>query len=287
MTADIPHESVYVHTNGIRLHVVQSGPPEGPVLLLLHGFPEFWYGWRRQIGYFAGRGFRVWAPDLRGYNLSDKPAGAQAYRMSEIVADIVGLIGQTGQRQVFAAGHDFGAMAAWMLAASHPQLVKKAVMINVPHPRVLTANLLKSPQQMIRSSYMAFFQLPFLPELILRRNNWRLAAAAMAKSSRPGTFTEAELHQYRAAWSRPKAFTSMLNWYRALPRQIGGLKAGPCEVPSLVIWGEKDAFLRREMAEQSMKWCTDGRLELIPQATHWVHLEEAERVNRTMERFFS
>ena len=276
-----------VTANGIKLHVVLSGPENGPCVVLLHGFPEFWYGWRRQISYLGEAGYRVWAPDQRGYNLSDKPDGIAAYGLDELGADVIGLLDAAGQRSAFLVGHDWGAAVAWWVAAKHPGRLQRMVIINVPHPAVMIKHLRQSFAQLRRSWYMFFFQLPLLPEALIRWKNGHLLAKTLKRSSRSGTFASNDLNTYRRAWSQPKAATSMLNWYRAafrkLPAPTDSLRI---TVPTLMIWGARDKFLGRELAQPSIDLCDDGRLVFFETATHWVQHEEARKVNESIDTFF-
>lgn len=273
-------------TNGIHLHVVQDGPQDGPLLIFLHGFPEFWVSLRRQIPAFAHAGYRVWAPDQRGYNLSDKPDGIAAYCLDELAADVVGLIDAAGSQKAYLVGHDWGAAVAWWTAVTHPQRVERLVAMNVPHPAVMQQQLRHSPAQMRKSWYIFFFQTPRLPEISAQANNWRAATRALTSSSRAGTFSDADLDLYRQAWSQPHAYTSMLNWYRAIIQKPPRTPASQRVTPStLLIWGAQDMFLEREMAQPSIDLCDDGRLVFIEEATHWVQHEEAEQVNQLLTEF--
>lgn len=279
-------EDRFVATNGIRLHVVQAGPESGPLLIFLHGFPEFWYGWRHQIGYFAEAGYRVWIPDQRGYNLSDKPKGIGAYRLDQLAADIVGLIDAAGRRKALLMGHDWGAVVAWWIAEHHPERLERMAVLNAPHAAVFQRHLLHSPTQWFRSGYMLFMQIPVVPEALARVGRWRLAAWALRRSSRPGTFTAEDLARYREAWSQPGAYTAMVNWYRALFRRPLFYPMPPrITVPTLLIWGARDAFLEQATAQSSIDLCDDGRLRVIEEATHWVQHEEAPKVNAWIEAF--
>ena len=275
-----------ITANGINLHVVQDGPSTGRLVILLHGFPEFWYGWRRQIPYLAAAGYRVWAPDQRGYNISDKPEGIAAYTLDELAADVIGLMDAAGEEKAFVVGHDWGAAVAWWVAAKYPARVARMVVINVPHGAVLTKHLRRNFTQMRKSWYMFFFQLPWLPESLARLKNWNMHAKALKNSSRHGTFTNNDLDIYRQAWSQPKANTSMLNWYRAVmqkpPTSPENLRI---TVPTLLIWGAQDKFLGRELAQPSIDLCDDGRLVFFEEATHWVQHEEAGRVNELIDTF--
>jgi pimeloyl-ACP methyl ester carboxylesterase len=282
-------EHTRVHTNGITLHAVEAGPPDGPLVVLLHGFPEFWYGWRRQIAPLATAGYRVVVPDQRGYNLSDKPSGVGAYAVDRLAADVVGLIAARGRDRAAAViGHDWGAAVAWWLALRHPSWLDRLAILNVPHPAVMMRALRRDRAQLRRSWYIFFFQLPWLPEASARAGDWRAATAALRATSRPGTFTTADLARYREAWSRPGAYTAMLNWYRAAVRRPPRLPAGPrVGVPTLMIWGARDRFLGRELAGPSIALCERGRLVTIEEASHWVQHEEAARVNDLLLDFLA
>ena len=277
------YEHKLIPTNGITLHAVAAGPADGPLVLLLHGFPEFWYGWRRQIPALAAAGFRVLAPDQRGYNLSDKPRDLAAYRLDELAADALGLIDAAGRERAFVVGHDWGAMVAWWLALVAPERVARLAILNVPHPHVARRHLTSDPEQQKRSLYAAFFQLPWLPEAALRAGDWRAAEQAMRGSSRPGAFTDADMVEYRRAWARPGAMTTMLNWYRAqLQRPMADWPAPRVVVPTTIIWGLKDFALRGVMAAESAAECDDAELIELPDNTHWVQHEAPELVNATL-----
>jgi pimeloyl-ACP methyl ester carboxylesterase len=283
----LDYNEKYIETNGIRLHVIEAGPRHGVPVILLHGFPEFWYGWRKQIPALAQAGYRVIVPDQRGYNLSDKPGKVRSYRLSELVADILGLIDAFEYEQVNLAGHDWGAMVAWSLAMRSPERLHRLGILNGPHPAVMAKFWLNSLEQIRRSWYVLFFLLPWLPEHSLRADHWRGLARAMRGSGRMHTFTNGDMKKYREAWSRPGALTAMLNWYRALPLNrpllTGKLRTS---VPTLILWGLKDAALTQRMARPSVDYCDDGKLILFPDDTHWVQHESADEVNRLLIEFF-
>jgi pimeloyl-ACP methyl ester carboxylesterase len=276
-----------VITNGINLNVVQDGPATGQLVILLHGFPEYWYGWRNQIPHLASAGYHVWAPDQRGYNLSDKPEGIAAYSLDDLAADVVGLMDAAGREKAFIVGHDWGAAVAWWVAAKYPSRLDRMVILNGPHGAVLTRQLRRSFSQMRKSWYMFFFQLPRLPEAFLRRANWRWLAQTLTSSSRPGTFSNDDLDEYRQAWSQPHALTSMINWYRSVMQKPPMPPKGRrVSVPTLLIWGADDKFLGRELAQPSIDLCDDGNLIFLEEATHWVQHEEAQQVNELIDAFF-
>ena len=281
-------EHYNVATNGIRLHVVQAGPTNGPLVILLHGFPEFWYGWRKQIGALARAGYRVWVPDQRGYNHSDKPRGIAPYTLDHLAADIVGLINASGREKAAVIGHDWGAAVTWWLAGKYPHRLNRIGILNLPHPSVFFHTLRRNPRQWLKSFYILFFQLPWLPEWTARLGNWWLPSRSLIATSRPGAFSREDLQHYRAAWSQPGAYTSMLNWYRASVRRPSRPpNSVRISIPTLMLWGAQDPFLDRSMAQPSIDLCDNGELVMLEEAAHWLHHEEPRRVNFLLDTFLS
>jgi pimeloyl-ACP methyl ester carboxylesterase len=275
----------FLETNGIRLHVVQAGPRSGIPVILLHGFPEHLRCWIHQIPALAAAGFRVIVPDQRGYNLSDKPQGIKSYRVNELVKDILGLIDSLEYQKVNLVGHDWGAGVAWMLAYQHPHRLQRLGIINVPHPLVFRRFITRDFEQMRRSWYAFFFQLPWLPELGMRANNWRGAVRALRGSGKIHTFTDEDIEKNRKAWSQPGAMTAMINWYRAVRYQNKLPSEMQIKVPTLMMWGVKDVALSHRMARPSIDHCEDGKLIFFPDSTHWVQHEAAEEVNHYLIDF--
>ncbi len=278
-------EHSYIETNGIHLHVVQAGPKSGIPVILLHGFPEFWYGWRKQIPALVEAGCRVIIPDQRGYNLSDKPKGIKNYRIDELVKDIVGLIDALDYQKINIVGHDWGAVVAWTLAYQHPERIQHLGILNVPHPLVMRRFLTRDMEQIRRSWYMFFFQLPWLPEMGMRADDWREAVRALRGSGLIHTFTNEDIQQYKEAWSQPGAITAMINWYRALRYEMKLPKEMRIKVPTLMMWGMKDMALTHRMARPSIDHVEEGNLILLPDATHWVQHDAAEEVNHYLIDF--
>jgi pimeloyl-ACP methyl ester carboxylesterase len=277
-----------VKTNGIQLHIVQAGPKSGIPVVLLHGFPEFWYGWRKQIPAFVAAGCRVIVPDQRGYNLSDKPKGIKSYCVNTLVEDIVGLVDALDYEKVNLVGHDWGALVGWTLGIQHPERLHRLGILNVPHPTVMKRFLQRDPEQMIRSLYALFFQLPWLPEMSMRVGNWSGASLGMRRSGKGNAFTDEDIKKYKEAWSQPGAITAMLNWYRAALRYQSQIKNDmQVHVPTLMLWGVKDFALSYRMARPSLDYCTKGNLIFFPDASHWVQHEEADEVNRHLLSFIS
>lgn len=278
----------FVETNGIRLHVAAAGPEEGELVVLLHGFPEFSYGFHHQMEELAASGYRVVAPDQRGYNLSDKPERIEDYTIDQLRDDIVGLIEAFGETSAFIVGHDWGGAVAWHLAASKPVYVKKLIAINIPHPAAMPRVMMKNPVQWVKSSYMAFFQLPEVPEKLMAANDFESMKQAMKGTARPSAFTEQELDRYREAWSQPGALTGMLNWYRALRKgSLNQVPKKPIGIPVRILWGIGDQFLSPMLAKESLDFCEDAELVWVGEATHWVHHEQPVIVNRLIKEFLA
>lgn len=272
--------------NGLSLHVVEAGPVGGPLLILPHGFPEFWWGWRHQITPLAERGFRVVVPDLRGYNQSDAPQEVSAYRLDTLTADVVGLADDYGARRFRLVGHDWGGIVAREVATRHPERTERLVVMNAPHPDSWARQALAHPTQAFRSRYVALFQLPRLPEAALGAFGHAGLRAMVARTARPDAFRPGELGRYAEAGARPGSLTAMLNYYRALrQRKAGEPRRTP--VRTLVLWGEQDRFLERHQAEAALARCDDARLVGFGNATHWLHLEEPGRVNRELVGFLT
>jgi len=279
-------EHHFIETNGIKLHTVQTGPKSGAPVILLHGFPEFWYGWRKQIPALGDAGCRVIVPDQRGYNLSDKPEGIKNYDVNTLVDDVLGLIKALDYEKVNLVGHDWGAVVAWALAITHPEKLHKLTIMNVPHPAVMQRFLRRDPDQMRRSWYAGFFQLPWLPERILSGRKFGQMVRAVQGTAKKNSFTDKDMEKYREAWSQPGALTAMLNWYRAIFRHPPELPENlRVKVRTLMMWGMKDFALSHHMARPSMDYCDEGNLILFPESTHWVHLDAAEEVNHYLLDF--
>lgn len=274
----------FVETNGVRLHVVEAGPPDGELVLLLHGFPELWYGWRQQIPALAAAGYRVVVPDQRGYNTSDKPSGLPAYALDLLARDVLGLVEEAGRSQAVVVGHDWGGVVAWWLGLTHPQRLSRLAVLNVPHPAVMRRHLLRDPGQMLRSWYIFFFQLPGLPERLLARDGFALLARAVS-GVREGRCTSDDLAVYRAAWAQPGSLEGMVNWYRAALRGVARPLSSRVPVETLLLWGVRDRFLGSAMAEASAARCDHVRLERFTRAGHFLQHDAAEEVNDRLLRF--
>ncbi len=276
----------YAEVGDQRLHYVEAG--DGPLVVLLHGFPEFWYGWREQIQPLAAAGFRVVAPDTRGYNLSSKPDGVHAYDVGLLAADIKGLIHERGADSAMVAGHDWGGSIAWELAMNHPEAVERLAILNAAHPRKLSQGL-HHPGQLRKSWYFFFFDLPDLPESVVHANHWHFFRHFL-RDAKPA-YTKDEMDRYIEAWSQPGASTGMINYYRSsvrTPPKKAAAEIHPVKAPTLVIWGERDHYLGPELAEPEHDDVPNlDHVERLPDASHWVHHDEHERVNQLLIDFFS
>jgi epoxide hydrolase 4 len=289
----------YAEVNGVRLHYVAAG--EGPLILFLHGFPEFWYGWKEQLAEF-GRDNLAVAPDMRGYNLSSKPTAVEQYGMSHLVEDVRALAAHLGHKKFVLVGHDWGGVVAWAFALTHPECLEKLVIVNAPHPAVFLRELRHNPAQQQASQYMLLFRAP-QAEAVLSANNYATLIKVVLEL-RNGPFTEEDKQAYLAAWSQPGALTGGLNYYRASsigpPAQGESANAKVDEVllrfglepsrsqvtvPTLVIWGEKDTALLTGNLDGLEKFVPKLTVKRIPEGTHWVAHERPAEVNGYIREF--
>ncbi len=273
----------YADVNGVRLHYVEAGA--GPPVLCLHGFTDFWFAWRHQLPALAAAGFRALAPDLRGYNLSAKPPGVRSYRVEALLGDVVGLIRHAGVERAVVVAHDWGGVLAWLLAAFHPAAVERLVILNAPHPAAYLREV-RTLGQLLRSWYVFFFQLPLLPEALLRAGDYALVERALRRAE----FTPEAICKYKQALAVPGALTAGINWYRAAFRR--GLRPDPrmlqpLHTPTLVIWGERDPYLSLRLLDGLEKWVPGVRIERFPSSGHWVQNDAAEAVNRLLLTFLA
>jgi len=278
---------VTLHVAEARPADVGSGdvPKDVPLVVFLHGFPEFWWSWRDQLTALAGAGFWAVAPDMRGYNESDKPDGVASYEVEKLAGDVAGLIRALGREKAIVVGHDWGAVVAWAFAMEHPDLLERLAILNVPHPLVMLKNL-RRPTQLRKSWYMFFFQIPGgIPERFIAKNDYGF----IRQTFKSDGFDRETIEHYVDAIRVPKALTSAINYYRAALRRaaLGRLPAmNRIAQKVLVIWGDKDKYLGKEMAEPPSKLVPNARVIHIPNATHWVQNDAKEEVNRLLLDFF-
>jgi epoxide hydrolase 4 len=275
----------YVITNGVKLHYVTQG--EGPLMIMLHGFPEFWYSWRYQIPEFA-QYYKVVALDMRGYNDSDKPQETSAYTINEIVKDVEGVIRGLGYDKCVLVGHDWGGAIAWNFAYTYPYMVDKLIILNLPHP-VKFAEGLRTPQQLLRSWYIFLFQLPFVPEVLIQSGDYQpLETAFKSMAVNKNTFSQADMDAYKDAAAKRGALTAMVNYYRNIFQpQFFNKTWGILEIPTLMIWGENDTALGKELTYGTEAYVRDFEIKYIPNCSHWVQQEQPQLVNQYMHDFLN
>lgn len=282
-TTEIRHDRI--SGDGITLHVAIAGT--GPPVILLHGFPENWQSWRRQVAPLVEAGYSVWMPDMRGYNLSDRPKRREDYHMRHLVADVAAIVSATGYPRAHVVGHDWGGVVAWTFAGVYSLLLDRLVILNAPHMQIYTEKVWRSTQ-LLRSAYVAFFQLPSLPELALSGRRFK-AVRDMFRHlpARKGAFCERDIDAYVSALSRAGALTAALDYYRANLRSdgIAMARAARTDAQVLVIWGERDPALGINLLDGLEKVAPRVRIHRIPDASHWVQNEAPDEVNRVLVDF--
>lgn len=275
---DLEHK--YAEINGIRMHYVEAGRGDD-LILFLHGFPESWYSWRHQIAHFADR-YRVVAPDQRGYNLTDARG---PYDTGTLQQDVLQLIDHLGAERVHLVGHDWGAVVAWLIGMNQPERLKTLTICNVPHPAIMARALRSNVRQMLRSWYVLFFQIPWLPEKVLAAQNYQMLARMIIRDTHAGTFTREDVMEMLTTWRR-HGLGGGINWYRALFRNRPEEATSPVPLvltPTLMIWGEADRALGKELSYGTDEFVKDLRVEYLPNTSHWVQQEEPGRVNALID----
>jgi pimeloyl-ACP methyl ester carboxylesterase len=283
LQTEVRHERIA--GDGVELHVAVAG--SGPPIVLLHGFPENWRSWRRQFEPLVHAGFSVWAPDLRGYNLSERPDALDAYHLRHLVADLAAVVRATGRPRAHIGGHDWGGVIAWTFAGEHPDLVDKLVIFNAPHPDIYFQQV-RRPPQMFRSWYVLFFLLPRAPEWALSAQDFRAVREMFARyPARRGAFDDDEIEQYVRALSQPGALTAALNYYRANLRSdaMAMGRRARTDAETLVVWGELDPALGIGLIDRLDRVAPKVRVYRIPDASHWVQNEAPDEVNRALVDF--
>jgi pimeloyl-ACP methyl ester carboxylesterase len=299
------HETA--HLSGIELHYVTVDPapdavdhPTGdaPLVVLLHGFPEFWYAWRHQLDALADAGYRVVAPDMRGYNRSSQPTGVDSYAPEKLVGDVRGLVEHLGYARADIVGHDWGGAVAWEAAIRDPDIVRRLAVLNAPHPTLYRDLLKRSPEQLLKSWYVFLFQVPWVPEQLLKADDYRIVEEMLTETAAPGAFTEREVQRYKDAMARSGDMSGPVNYYRATARETlrdevlallpdAVERNGHVDVPTLVIWGEQDQALSVGLLDGLDEWVPDCRIERLPDASHWVQADAPEEVTDLLCDFLS
>jgi len=281
----------YVSANGLRFHVAACGAGDH-LALCLHGFPECWYSWRHQLPLLAQLGYHAWAPDLRGYGASDRPGRREDYAIEMLMADVAGLIDASGARSTVLLAHDWGGVIAWYLALRNLRPLERLVVMNLPHPAAMQ-RALRTWRQLARSWYVFFFQIPRLPEALLRAGNYRAIRDAFRNMAvDKSRFPHEVLQVYRDNAARPGALTAMLNYYRAFVFGGGGrrqerLGYPVIETPTLMIWGEHDTALGKETTYGTEQFVPNLTLRYLPNVSHWVQQEAPETVNAILEAWLT
>ena len=279
-------EHGFIKTNGVNLHYVSQG--EGKLMLMLHGFPEFWYSWRHQIAEFA-RDYYVVAIDMRGYNDSDRPDRLSAYKMSELTADVKGVIEGLGYEDCILVAHDWGGAIAWNFAYTYPEMVEKLIVMNIPHPAKFAEGL-KTPQQLAKSWYVFAFQIPLLPEFLFQLNDYQaIENAFLGMAIDKTAFSQEDLDAYKDAAAKRGALTASINYYRAIFQSLFSDRTewGILDIPTLTIWGENDTALGKELTYGTGSYVRDWQVKYIPNCSHWVQQEQPALVNTYMREFLS
>lgn len=287
-----PWSDEYLEVNDVRLHYVTAGT--GPLMLLLHGFPEFWYSWRYQIPEFS-KDHKVVALDMRGYNLSSKPEGKSAYRMENLVGDVYGVIEKLAQKkgECILVAHDWGGIVAWAFAYSHPEMLSRLVVMDTGHPISLSAvfnsfNL----EQLKKSSYIFIFQLPVLSERIVASEDYKTVASAF-KSKKRGVvnrdnITDGDVELFKDAVAKPGALSAMIHYYRNLPAYMWKRKKlDVLQVPTLCLHGEKDEFIGKESLDVVPEYVRDLKIVILPNCSHWINQDDPQAVNREIREFLN
>ena len=297
------HETA--HLPGVELHYVAvDADPEAvdhptgdaPLVVLLHGFPEFWYAWRYQFDAIADAGYRVVAPDMRGYNRSAQPGGVDNYAPGTLVGDVRALVEHLGYAQADVVGHDWGGAIAWETAIRDPDLVRRLAILNAPHPTAYRDLLKRSPEQLLKSWYVFLFQLPWVPEQVLQADDYRVVEELLTETAAPGAFTEQDVQRYKDAMARSGDLSGPVNYYRAIARETvrnevlsllpdAVERNGHVDAPTLVVWGEQDQALSVKLLDGLDEFVPDLRVERLPDASHWVQADAPEEVNAALREF--
>ncbi|MDY7098037.1 MAG: alpha/beta fold hydrolase [Pseudomonadota bacterium] len=274
----------FVETKGLTFELAEAG--EGDHLALcLHGFPELHFSWRHQISLLVEKGYRVWAPNMRGYGGTDRPESVREYALDHLVQDVADLIDASGAKKVTLIAHDWGAIIAWLFAITKKRDLERLIIMNVPHPKPARRELRKW-RQLRKSWYIFFFQLPFLPEMMLKGRGENGAGGIIARTScDPSRFGRQEQLLYSDAAMREGARTAMVNYYRALLRHGNTINAGDFRVdaPTLIVWGEDDVAIDIHCLDGTEKWVDDLTVKRLPGVSHWVQQEAPEKVNAILE----
>jgi len=270
----------HIYNGPIGLETRCAGPEDGEVIVLLHGFPECWNTWEKQIPVLAEAGYRVFAPNMRGYGHSSKPDDVSEYHADELIKDVDAIRRYAGVDKIHLVGHDWGAMVAWWYALHKPEHLSSLSVLNVPHPIAFLKALIKSPLQVIKSWYVFYFQLPLLPEIVIPLGNYFIFRNVLKRTSNKGSYSDKDIKELIRHWKMPGAMKAMVNYYRSAMRSRPQPKFGnQVATPTQILWGENDLALTLDMAKGSMKYLDNGTLTIYPDATHWLAHDKPEEIS--------
>ena len=280
----------FVQLDEVRLHTVSLGPEDGELVIMLHGFPEYWYSWRHQLPFLASRGYKAVAVDLRGFNLSSKPQELSSYRSETVARDISQLVTSLGREDAHIVGHDWGSAVAWIFAMRYSAQLKSLSILNLPHPLRMVEGF-KHWEQIKKSWYIGFFQLPFLPEKFLKYDNhWVLRWLMKNDPVQPDVFSEEDIEKFIHAFEGQDAWRSTIAYYRALRyEKLWSIehRMEVIESPTLVLWGKQDRFLDHNFAEPPRHWVPNHQLFFHEEASHWLQQDQPQWVNEHLEKFLA
>jgi pimeloyl-ACP methyl ester carboxylesterase len=279
-----------ISANGLRFNVLAAGKGDR-LALCLHGFPELGFSWRQQLPVLAELGYLAWAPDLRGYGGTDRPAGRESYAVERLMDDVAGLIDASGARETVLVAHDWGGVVAWLFAMRRVRPLSRLIVMNLPHPACYERAVRRGTRQLLRSWYVLFFQIPWLPETLFRAGNAAMIGRAFSGMAvNKERFPDEVLDVYRRAAMQPGAMTAMINYYRALvtgggARRQRNLGYPKIDVPTLVIWGEQDSALDIQTLEGTEEFVSNLTLHRLPDASHWVQQDQPDKVNAILRQW--
>lgn len=276
---DITH----IYNGPIGLETRHAGPTDGEVVIMLHGFPECWNTWKHQIPVLAEAGYRVYAPNMRGYGLSSKPDGVDAYHVDQLIKDVDAIQRHSGAEKIHLVGHDWGAVVAWWYALNKPEKLASLSILNVPHPAAFLKVLKSKPSQLLKSWYIFYFQLPYLPELTVPFNKFFFFRNVLNRTSNRGSYDQSDYSELQKHWKIPGSIKAMINYYRsAIRSQPKPPNGNTIDTPTQILWGENDLALTVEMAYLSEKYMTNGSLTTYPDATHWLAHDKPDEINQRL-----
>lgn len=282
-------DSRYIKLKKVRLHYVQTGSDDKPLMLFIHGYPEFWYSWRFQLKKFSEE-YRCVAIDQRGYNLSDKPKPVESYAVDELTGDVRDVIEGLGYKKTIVVAHDWGGLVAWKFAESYPEMVDKLICCNIPRPGAFGQRIRNSWSQFRKSWYMFFYQNARIPELLCVADDMKMLDLCFRGKEmgirNSENFTDDDLEAWKYSFSMNGAsFKYPINYYRNIFSGKSRGKDIMLDMPVLIIWGTGDGALDVEAAEDSLKTLRNGTMKKIPGASHWVQQDEPEKVNQYIAQF--